>query len=143
MENDIRRKTEIVLRDELATRLGVGWKVLVARGGTDNPDEEAAVQTPPFVVVQARAAEKTMAQENTWLVNVAVGYVTELTDTLPKDHSANLRTVLVALEGILPGYDPDQKFRLHGIDVMDTNAFSDQPKRARGDIITCVVGCSG
>jgi hypothetical protein len=142
MENDIRRKAEIVIRDELALRLP-DWKILVARGGTDNPQEEPKVQTPPFVVVQARMAEQMITGEPTWLLDLAVGYVTESSDTLPKDHSSKLQELYNAVADISPGFDPDQNFRLHGIDIQETHVFTDESKRARGDIIMVRLGCSG
>jgi hypothetical protein len=141
-EADIRRKSEVVIRNELASRL-TDWLILVARGGTDNTAEEATVQIPPFVVVQARAAEKMITGEPTWTVSLAVGYVTELTDMLPKDHAAKLQELYNALEDIHPGFDEEQIYRLHGIDILDANVFEDAEKRARGDIISCILGCSG
>jgi hypothetical protein len=142
-EADIRRKAEIVIRNELASRLDDTWNILVARGGTDNPAEEATVQIPPFVVVQGRAAEKMITGEPTWTISLAVGYVTELTDTLPKDHASKVQQLYNAIEEIPAGFDVDQNFRLHGIDILDANVFEDADKRARGDIINCTLGCSG
>jgi hypothetical protein len=149
-ENDIRRKAEIVLAAELTSRLPNDWTILVSRGGGGSESEsgEPTEHIPPFVVVEAQGSEELRADffdhnENIWQMNVAIGYVTELTDTLPIDHSQNLRKVLEAISGILPGYDADHKFRLHGIDILGTDDFEDPAKQARGDIITVVIGCSG
>ncbi len=170
-ENDVRRKSELVVAGELKNftnktdedlkNIGLtrtdadtlaAWKILVSRGGTDNPEEEAAVQVPPFVVVEAQDGEELLADdirlvseknENAWKVNMAVAYVTELVDALPKDHSANVQLLRKGIQAIRPGYEPDLKYRLHGLNILGLDDFEDTAKRARGDIFSLVLGCSG
>lgn len=169
-EQDPRRKAEVVIAGELKnfknktdqelaliglTRLEAdtlgSWSILVSRGGTDNPQEEAAVQEPPFVLVEAQEGEEVVSTgrrvpdglENTWLVNLAVGYITNLDDVLPKDHSRNVNLLRKGIQAIRPGYDPVENFRLHGLDILGADDFEDKEKRARGDLFSIVVGCSG
>jgi len=168
-ENDARRKSELVIAGELknftnktnAQLLEIGltradadalasWQILPSRGGTDNADKKPAVQIPPFVVVEVQESNETIADgvapdglDNTWQMNLGVAYVTELNDALPEDHSANVQILRKGLQAIRPGYEPDLKYRLHGMSILGQDYFEDAEKRLRGDVYSLVLGCSG
>jgi hypothetical protein len=168
-ESDVRRKAELVIVGELKNftnktneelkMIGLtraeadalaAWAILTSRGGTDSVDKQAAVESPPFVVAEAQDGQELIAEgvardglDNTWQINMGVAYVTELYDALPEDHSASVQLLRKGLQAIRPGYEPDLKFRLHGINILGLDDFEDAEKRARGDVYSLVIGCSG
>lgn len=168
-EQDVRRKSELVIAGELknftnktnAELLDVGltrteadalaaMTILPSRGGTDNAAKEAVVEVPPFVVVEAQDSQELIGDgaakggpDNTWQINLGVAYVTVIEDTIPEDHSAKVQLLRKGLQAIRPGYEPDLKFRLHGLNIFGLDDFEDTAKAARGDVYSLIVGCSG
>lgn len=168
-EYDVRRKAELVITgellnftnytDEQLTERGLtrveadalaGLNILPSRGGTDNVAEKPAVEVAPFVTAEAQDGEELIADgvapgglDNTWKINLGVAYITELDDALPKEHAATVQLLRKGLQAIRPGYEPDLKFRLHGLNILGQDDFEDATKRARGDVFSLVLGCSG
>ena len=134
---DIKRKAEMFVAAQLKVAVP-GVTFYPSRHAMQDP--EATELIPPYAVVESRDAEKMMANEDTWMVAMGLGYVTHIED--PYDPS-KVRDIQLALEAIKPGYDGEHEIVVHGLDVSGVDDFEDSEKRARGDVISFTLACSG
>lgn len=138
-ESEIKRKAELVIVAELAAALP-DLTILPSRGGGDAAD---SAPTPDvFVVVEALKAEKRLAQEDTFFVEMAAGYITPLYDVPITEHAVNFKRLMDAVKAIRRGWSVAQEMMLHGLDVGETESFSDTERRAHGDTVSFVIGCT-
>lgn len=111
-----------------------------AKGGDDFGG--TTLPTPPFGVVWIDSSEKTMAQEETWMVHGTVVWVSRADITDVADHSDTFKQIYDALTGIGSGVDVDHSLVVHGIDLSDTDEFYDGERQARGDVARFALGVS-
>lgn len=135
--SEIKRKSELVVVDELAAALP-DLAIFPSRGGSDSADS-APVPTV-FVVVEALNAEKRLAQEDTYFVEMAAGYITPLYDVQIAEHALNFKRLLDAIKAIRGGWSAAHEMQVHGLDVTATESFQDTEKRAHGDTVSFVMG---
>lgn len=135
--SEIKRKAELVIVAELAAALP-DLAILPSRGGSDSADS-APVPTV-FVVVEALNAEKRLAQEDTYFIEMAAGYITPLYDVAIGDHALNFKRLMDAIKAIRGGWSAEHQMQMHGLDVTGTESFSDTEKRAHGDTVSFVMG---
>lgn len=141
---EIKRQTELFLCGKLKDALP-NYLFVPAKGGGSTGDATELI--PPFAVVATSSAEKTLAQESTWLVTGTVQIVTHVDDTKSPDHAALVRAVYAALGSVAAAvYGPKDlrfpDFSFHGIDVAGMREAQDADLSAHADIIdfTCGVG---
>lgn len=138
-ESEIKRKAELLVVEELAAALP-DLTILPSRGGSDTAD--SAPVPLVFVVVEALTAEKRLAQEETYFVEMAAGYITPLYDVPIGEHAVNFKRLNDALKAIRQGWSVTQEMMLHGLDVTATESFEDTERRAHGDTISFAIGCT-
>lgn len=97
---------------------------------------------PPFGVVWIDTSEKTMGQEETWIVHGTVVWVSDADVTDPADHSDKFKQIYDVLTDIAPGVDTTHSLVVHGIDLASADEFYDADRQAIGDIARFSLGVS-
>jgi hypothetical protein len=111
-----------------------------AKGGNDAGGE--TLPTPPFGVVWIDTSEKTMAQEETWIVHGTVAWITRADITDVAVHSDTFKQIYDALAAIGSGVDTTHSLVIHGIDLANTDEFYDAERQAHGDVARFSLGVS-
>lgn len=139
---EIKRQTELFLCRRL--KLVLPDYVFVPSGGGGETTDSFEIE-PPFIVLAMGDAEKTLAQEGTWLMRGTAQVITHIADTRAGDHALLVRAVYAELEAIAPvSTDPDfPGFSFHGIDVSGIREAQDEASKAHADIIDFSCGCGG
>lgn len=145
MTNDeIRRKTELVFKQELEAILGPEWKIFPARGNDPVPGQTRPPppREPPFVQLETEEGEE--LDDDMWMVPLLIGYITAATDTIPSGHSEKVQALYRAIRGVpSPAQDGQRGYILHGFSVSTGDSFMDESRHARGDVFRVDVACSG
>lgn len=136
---EVKRASELMLISLLQDALPF-LNFYPAKGGTDFTD--ATLPTPPFGVVWIDSSEKTMAQEETWIVHGTVVWVSRADVTTPADQSDNFKQIYDVLAGIAPGVDTTHSLVVHGIDLASADEFYDAERQAIGDVARFSLGVS-
>lgn len=141
MAFDIQRKAELTLVALLAEILP-DFTFYPSKGGDDTGG--TTTPRPPFGAVWIDTAEKTIAQERTWLLGGTVVWVTRSDITDVGDHTDAVKQIYNALLIIQgnPGADPIHSLIVHGLDIALVNEFTDSERLAHGDTIQFTMGVS-
>lgn len=138
MAFEIQRKAELCLVGLLGELLP-DLTFYPSKGGDD--DGGVTLPRPPFGAIWITAAEKTMAQQRTWLLSGNVVWVTRETKDDVADHSDTVKQIYNAILSIVtPGADPVHSLIVHGIDIAAVDEFSDTDRQAHGDTIAFTMG---
>lgn len=142
MAFEIKRKAELSMV-MLLTELLPEFNFYSSKGG----DEQGGVTQPrpPFGAVWIDNAEKTMAQELTYILSGTVVWVTRAASPEGDvaDHSDTVKKIYDAMLTISAGgADPVHQLMIHGMDISLVNEFSDDDRLAHGDTITFTLGAS-
>lgn len=100
---------------------------------------DAGTPTPPYGVVSIDDGEKVLAQEETNLLQGTVVWVTKADATNIVQHSKDFKRVYDAMTQIGSGYDIMRRLTIHGVDVQKTDEFTDDTKRAHGDVVSFII----
>lgn len=141
MANEIKRKVELWLCGTLAAAVQ-SVRFFPTHGGSES-DDAAEIEPPYCEVAVDGAPEKVLAQESTWTVRVALGYLSHIDETDTPAHSATVRAIYEALGTLGRGYQAAQQLVVHGIDIESTDTFSDDQSQIHGDVFNLVLGVSG
>ena len=137
MSPNIQREAELFLCAQLSSALPSIQFFPFIGFGDNNIDLE-----PPFVVVAVGSAEKTLAQENTFIATGTVQIVDHIDMVTAENHSLMVRHVYNALQGIQPQV-PSADFSFHGLDIDSVKSASDAESKAYADVINFVAGVGG
>jgi hypothetical protein len=136
---EVKRASELMLVSLLKEALPF-FNFYPAKGGDDF--NATTLPHPPFGVVWIDTSEKTMAQEETWIVHGTVVWVSNADETDPADHSNNFKQIYDVLAGLGRGVDLTRKLVVHGIDLTNTDEFYDTDRQAIGDVARFSLGVS-
>lgn len=143
MAYEIQRKAELSLVSLLAEILP-DFSFYPSKGGDD--DGGVTMPRPPFGAIWIDSAEKTMAQQRTWILSGSVVWITRMEITDVGDETDAVKQIYNALIQIndeqCPGADPVHSLMIHGLDVGTVDEFNDAERRANGDTIAIVMGVS-
>jgi hypothetical protein len=135
--SDIKRALELFLCAQLTAQVP-GHKFCPYSGFGDNSES----LEPPFSVVAAVGAEKTVSYEGTYVTNASLQIINHADEATSEDHAALVKSVLIALGRISPS-QASPTFVFHGLDITSTRHTTDKDNSVHADIIEFVCGVSG
>jgi hypothetical protein len=139
MALEVKRAAELMLISLLSDALP-DLSFYPSKGGDDTGG--VTLPTPPFGVIWINSSEKTLAQEETWMVHGTVVWVSRADITDVADHSDSFKQIYDVLAGLTSGVDVDRNLVVHGIDLSSTDEFFDSERQAHGDVANFSLGLS-
>ena len=132
------RRLETFLCEKLRV-LVPGHQILPFSGGDSKGD--AFEVEPPLCVIAVTKGEKTHQQENTWICEGSLQWITHMDEATPQEHEAAVR-ILVANLQTIAGVQ-ETYFTFHGLDIGDEKMSQSEDGSHRASIVSFTAGCSG
>lgn len=139
MAFEVKRKAELTLVGLLGELLP-DFNFYPSKGGDD--EGGVTLPRPPFGAIWIDNAEKTMGQQNTYLLSGSVVWVSRESKDDVVDQSDTVKQIHNALLEIGTGVDPIHNIMVHGLDIGLVNEFNDNERQAHGDVISFTMGVS-
>ncbi len=138
MEPLIGRRLETYLCGKL--RAAVPGRTILPFSGGDSAGDAFDVE-PPLGIIAVTKAEKTHQQENTWICEGSLQWITHLTEATPQEHEQEVRILVANLQSIAG--EQESFFTFHGLDISDEKMAEDAESRCRASIVHFTAGASG
>jgi len=145
MAFEIKRKAELALVALLGERL-TDLNFYPSKGGDD--DGGTTLPRPPFGAIWIENAEKTMAQQKTYMLSGVVVWVTRAGTTDVSDETDTVKQIydaMILIDQLIrvgESADPTHSLIIHGLDISMVDEFSDPERLAHGDTISFTMGAS-
>lgn len=137
---DIKRATEVYICEKLSQTVIPPHTFVPFTGGSEFAD--AAQLEPPFTIVAIDDAQRTHAQDATWICKGTVQIITHANESTSRQHAELVRSIYVAVAAIDTDAS-DPLFSFHGLDIDKMRSAQDSEENMHADVIDIVVGVGG
>ena len=147
MSSEAKRLSELWIAARLTTATGITFSA--NRGGTDL-EGDAEEMKGSCGLVQVTDCFSPVHGSNLFQTVVIVGYMSHMGETTAEQHGINARKVLDAARALekadyrndAVAYDAVLGIRVHGVDMRQSDDFTDEEQETRGDAFTLTMGFS-
>ena len=144
---EAKRVAELWIAAKLTTATAITFSA--NRGGTD-PAGDAEELVGLCGLVQVTECGSPVHGSNLFQIVAVIGVMTHMGDTTAEQHGEAARKVLDAIRAMekadyrddAVAYDANLGIRVHGVDLRQSDDFTDEDMKTRGDAFTVAMGIS-